>query len=64
MPALIAPLISGCAGSVVAKAQAGQRAFARLIEVGVLDDLDQEARYAAAQEEPLRRRLLAPGSRS
>ena len=64
VPALIPPLISGCAASVVAKAQAGQPAFARLIEGGVLDDLDQEARYAGAQEEPLRRRLLAPGSRS
>ena len=59
VPALIAPMISGCADSVVAKAQSGQRAFARLIDDGVLDDLDQEARYAAAQEAPLRRRLLA-----
>ena len=61
VPGLIAPLISGCAASVVAKAQAGQPAFARLIEDGVLDNLDQEARYAAAQEAPLRRRLLASG---
>lgn len=59
VPAVIAPMISGCAASVVAKAQAGQDAFARLIDDGVLDDLDQEARYAAAQEAPLRRRLLA-----
>jgi hypothetical protein len=59
VPALIAPIISGCAASVVAKAQAGQAAFARLIDEGVLDELDQEARYAAAQEAPLRRRLLA-----
>jgi hypothetical protein len=59
VPTLIAPMISGCAASVVAKAQSGQSAFARLIDDGVLADLDQEARYAAAQEAPLRRRLLA-----
>jgi phosphotransferase family enzyme len=59
VPALIAPMISGCAASVVAKAQAGQPAFARLIDQGVLDELDQEARHAAAQEASLRHRLLA-----
>jgi hypothetical protein len=59
VPALIAPMISGCAASVTAKARSGQRAFARLIDDGVLDDLDQEARYAAAQEASLRDRLLA-----
>jgi hypothetical protein len=48
--------------SVMAKAQSGQRAFARLIDDGVLDDLDQEARYAAAQEAPLRHRLLSSSS--
>ena len=58
VPALITPMISGCADSVVAKARSGQRAFARLVDDGVLDDLDQEARYAAAQEAALRRRLL------
>ena len=62
VPALIAPMISGCAASVVAKARSGQRAFTRLIEDGVLDDLDQEARYAAAQEAPLRHRLLSSSS--
>lgn len=62
VPALIAPMISGCAASVVAKAQSGQRAFARLIDDGVLDDLDQEARYAAAHEAPLRHRLLSSSS--
>jgi hypothetical protein len=59
VPALIAPMISGCAASVMAKARSGQRAFARLIDNGVLDDLDQQARYAAAQEASLRHRLLA-----
>jgi hypothetical protein len=59
VPALIAPMISGCAASVVAKAQSGQPAFARLVEDGVLDDFDREARYAAAQETSLRHRLLA-----
>lgn len=59
VPALIAPMISGCAASVVAKAGSGQPAFAHLIEDGVLGALEQEARYAAAQEAPLRRRLLA-----
>lgn len=59
VPALIAPMIRGCAASVVAKARSGQPAFARLIEDGVLDDFDREARYAAAQEASLRHRLLA-----
>jgi hypothetical protein len=59
VPALIAPMISGCAASVVAKARAGQAAFARLVEDGVPDDLDQEAAYAIAQEAPLRHLLLA-----
>jgi hypothetical protein len=57
-------MISGCADSVLAKAQSGQPAFARLIDSGVLDDLGQEARYATVQVAPLRRWLLASGPRS
>lgn len=58
VPGRIGPMIRACAAGIVAKARAGQEAFARLIEAGVLTALDQEAGYAAGQEAALRSALL------
>ncbi|MBO0807259.1 MAG: hypothetical protein J2P32_03020, partial [Actinobacteria bacterium] len=58
LPATIAPMIEACADSIIAKARAGEPAFARLAESGVLDDMGREARFAARLESPLRQRLL------
>jgi hypothetical protein len=63
LPAGIAPMIRQCAASIVARAEAGQPAFARLAaQTSVLADMEAEARYAASQEPALRRSLLAASS--
>jgi hypothetical protein len=60
LPAGIAPMIRQCAASILARAEAGQPAFARLAAgTSVLASMEAEARYAASQEPALRRRLLA-----
>lgn len=58
LPAAIAPMIEACGASVAAKARAGQPAFVRLAEAGVLDGFAREARFASRLEPALRRRLL------
>jgi hypothetical protein len=58
LPATIAPMIDACADAITAKARAGQPAFMRLAEAGVLDGMALDARFASRLEASLRQRLL------
>lgn len=59
LPAAIAPMIDQCAGSVEAKARAGEPAFAQLAAKGIPALMRREAGWAASQQPALRARLLA-----
>jgi len=59
LPARIAPMIRQCAAGVEARVRAGEPAFIRLADAGVIHDMEEAARYAAVQEPALLERLLA-----